>query len=100
MKRTNVILDEELLEQARVATGERTYSATINAALEDVVRRSNFQRAFEKVSELVAKDDFFRPGYVEEMWPEVAAELKKKRSADVKRLPRKTGKKVARRVRG
>ncbi|HEX8620109.1 MAG TPA: type II toxin-antitoxin system VapB family antitoxin [Thermoanaerobaculia bacterium] len=99
MKRTNVVLDEELLEQARVASGERTYSATINTALEELVRRSNFERTFSAVSDLIANDDFFRPGYVEEMWPEVAAELKKKRSADVKRAPRTTKKKATRRVR-
>lgn len=87
MKRTNVIVDEELLEQARVATGERTYSATINVALEEVVRRRNFRRAFDAVSELVSNGDFFAPGYVEETWPEVAAELKRKRSAHVKREP-------------
>lgn len=86
MKRTNVIVDEELLEKARVALGERTYSGAINRALEEIVRRRNFQRAFDAVSELVASDDFFRPGYVDEQWPEVAAALKKKRSAHVKRV--------------
>lgn len=87
MKRTNVIVDEELLEKARVVTGERTYSGTINTALEELVRRRSFRRAFDTVSELVAGDDFFRPGYVEEQWPEVAAALKQKRSANVKRAP-------------
>jgi hypothetical protein len=97
MKRTNVIVDEELLEKARLATGERTYSGTINTALEELVRRRNFRRAFDAVSSLVAADDFFRPGYVEEQWPEVAAALKKKRSASVKRAP--AGTKEARRAR-
>jgi hypothetical protein len=92
MKRTNVIVDEELLEKARVATGERTYSGTINTALEELVRRRNYQRAFDAVSQLVANDDFFRPGYVEEQWPEVAAALKKKRAAHVKRAPAATKK--------
>jgi predicted nucleic acid-binding protein len=53
MKRTNVILDEELLEKARVATGEKTYSGAINTALEELVRRRSFHRAFDAVSELV-----------------------------------------------
>ncbi len=92
MKRTNVIVDEELLEKARIATGERTYSGVINLALEELVRRRNFRRAFDAVSELVANDEFFRPGYVEEQWPEVAATLKKKKSAHVKRVAAKTKK--------
>jgi hypothetical protein len=98
MKRTNLMVDEELLEKAREATGERTYSGTVNLALEEIVRKQNFRRAYAEVSELIASDDFFRPGYVEEQWPEVAAELKKKRSAHVKRAPAES-KKAARRVR-
>lgn len=98
MKRTNLMVDEELLEKARQATGERTYSGTVNTALEEIVRRRNFRRAFAEVSELIAKDEFFYPGYVEEQWPEVAAELQKKRSAHVKRAPAES-KKVTRRVR-
>lgn len=39
MKRTNLVLDEELLEQAVRLSGERTYSAAVNRALEDWVRR-------------------------------------------------------------
>ena len=40
MKRTNVVLDEKLLEDARRATGEKTYSATITKALEEFDRAS------------------------------------------------------------
>ncbi len=98
MKRTNLMVDEKLLEEARAASGERTYSATVNTALEELVRKRNFRRAFAEVSELIATDQLFRPGYVEEQWPEVAAELKKKRSANVKRAPAES-KKATRRVR-
>ncbi|HEX8254109.1 MAG TPA: type II toxin-antitoxin system VapB family antitoxin [Thermoanaerobaculia bacterium] len=99
MKRTNVIVDEELLEEARVVTGERTYSGAIARALEEIVRRKRFERAFVTFSERVRSDDMFRPGFVEENWPEVAEEydraLKpKKRSAHEKRVPpskKKTG---------
>ena len=40
MKRTNVVLDEELLEEAVRVSGERTYSRTIERALEELVRRA------------------------------------------------------------
>jgi hypothetical protein len=96
MKRTNVVLDEDLLEEARRATGEKTYSATINTALEEIVKRRNFRRAFDAVSQLAAKGEFFYPGFIEEEWPQAAA-VKKKRSAHVKRVA--TPKKAARRVR-
>jgi hypothetical protein len=94
MKRTNVVLDAELLEEARRATGEKTYSATINTALEEVVKRRKFRRAFDAVAQLAAKGDFFYPGFIEEEWPEVT--VKKKRSAQVKRV---APKKATRRVR-
>jgi Arc/MetJ family transcription regulator len=40
MKRTNVVIDEDLLEQAVRVSGERTYSRTIERALEEMVRRA------------------------------------------------------------
>jgi Arc/MetJ family transcription regulator len=40
MKRTNVVLDEALLEEAVRTSGERTYSRTITRALEEMVRRA------------------------------------------------------------
>ena len=39
MKRTNLVLDEGLLEEAMRLGGERTYSRTVERALEDFVRR-------------------------------------------------------------
>ncbi|MGA2261766.1 MAG: type II toxin-antitoxin system VapB family antitoxin [Acidobacteriota bacterium] len=47
MKRTNLVLDEELLEQAVRLSGERTYSATVNRALEDWVRRIRASRILD-----------------------------------------------------
>lgn len=38
MKRTNLVLDEALLEEARQVLGERTYSETVNKALKEAVR--------------------------------------------------------------
>ena len=39
MKRTNLVLDEDVLAEATRLSGEKTYSATVNAALGDFVRR-------------------------------------------------------------
>jgi len=47
MKRTSLTLDEQLLEQAQRLGGERTYSATVNRALEDFVRRVKARRILE-----------------------------------------------------
>ncbi len=43
MKRTNVVLDEELLDEAVRVLGRKTYSATINLALEEAVRMRKIQ---------------------------------------------------------
>jgi Arc/MetJ family transcription regulator len=40
MKRTNLVLDEQLLEEAVRVSGERTYSAAVERALEEFVRRA------------------------------------------------------------
>ncbi len=47
MKRTNVVLNEQLLEEATRLSGERTYSRTIERALEDFVRRIKAGRILE-----------------------------------------------------
>ena len=39
MKRTNLVLREDLLDEATRLGGEKTYSGTVNRALEDFVRR-------------------------------------------------------------
>jgi Arc/MetJ family transcription regulator len=39
MKRTNLVLDDELLEEATRLSGERTYSKTVERALREMVRR-------------------------------------------------------------
>ncbi|HWF11502.1 MAG TPA: type II toxin-antitoxin system VapB family antitoxin [Bryobacteraceae bacterium] len=43
MKRTNVVLDEEVLKQATRALGQKTYSATINFALKEALRMQKIQ---------------------------------------------------------
>ena len=47
MKRTNLVLDEQILEEAVRLSGERTYSATVNRALADLVRRAKAGRILE-----------------------------------------------------
>jgi len=39
MKRTNLVLDGDLLEEATQLSGERTYSRTVERALREMVRR-------------------------------------------------------------
>jgi Arc/MetJ family transcription regulator len=39
MKRTNLVLDERLLDEAVRLSGERTYSRAVERALEEFVRR-------------------------------------------------------------
>jgi post-segregation antitoxin (ccd killing protein) len=94
MKRTNVVLDEELLERARRVLGEKTYSGTITKALEKAVRQDKFVEAYHRFAEEARKGDFFWPGYLEEIRPNAYAvlEMKKKQrvSADEKRVPRKS----------
>ena len=43
MRRTNLVLDEELLERATRLLGAKTYSSTVNLALEEVIRLKKVQ---------------------------------------------------------
>jgi Arc/MetJ family transcription regulator len=47
MKRTNLVLDEQILEEAIRLSGERTYSRVVGRALEDFVRRIKARRILE-----------------------------------------------------
>ena len=47
MKRTNLVLPEGLLDEARQLSGERTYSKTVERALADFVRRAKARRILE-----------------------------------------------------
>ncbi|MBA3949269.1 MAG: type II toxin-antitoxin system VapB family antitoxin [Acidobacteria bacterium] len=47
MKRTNLVLDERLLEEATRLSGERTYSRTVERALEELVRRVKARRILD-----------------------------------------------------
>jgi Bacterial antitoxin of type II TA system, VapB len=47
MRRTNLVLNGDLLEEATRLSGERTYSRTVERALEDFVRRAKAKRILE-----------------------------------------------------
>lgn len=47
MKRTNLVLDENLLEEAVRLSGERTYSGAVARALNEFVRRVRANRILE-----------------------------------------------------
>lgn len=47
MKRTNLVLREELLREAVALSGEKTYSRAVEVALEDFVRRAKARRILE-----------------------------------------------------
>jgi Arc/MetJ family transcription regulator len=47
MKRTNLVIREELLDEAVKLSGERTYSRAVERALEDFVRRIKARRILE-----------------------------------------------------
>jgi Arc/MetJ family transcription regulator len=47
MKRTNLVLDETLLEEAVRVAGTKTYSAAVDFALRDLVRRAKARRILD-----------------------------------------------------
>jgi Arc/MetJ family transcription regulator len=47
MKRTNLVLDEAVLAEARRLSGEKTYSAAVMKALNEFVRRSTARQILD-----------------------------------------------------
>jgi len=47
MKRTNLVLREDLLEETVRLSGERTYSRAVERALEDFVKRSKARQILD-----------------------------------------------------
>lgn len=47
MKRTNLMLDEDLLEEAVRVAGAKTYSRAVNTALRDFIRRAKARRILD-----------------------------------------------------
>jgi Arc/MetJ family transcription regulator len=44
MKRTNLVLDEQLLEEARRCLGQKTWSEVVNLALRELLRNATFAK--------------------------------------------------------
>lgn len=86
MKRTNVILDEKLLEEARRESGERTYSGTINKALEEYVRVETLKRSIEALRAMGGAG--VPEGYLKEIRPN-AYSIPTRTAAKEIRAPRK-----------
>jgi len=47
MKRTNLVLNGDILEEALRLSGERTYSRTVDRALADFVKRARARRILD-----------------------------------------------------
>lgn len=47
MKRTNLVLDGQALEEAKSLSGARTYSDAVNVALREFVRQRRFNRILD-----------------------------------------------------
>jgi Arc/MetJ family transcription regulator len=47
MKRTNLVLDGDLLEEATRLSGERTYSRTVERALREMVQRTKARQILQ-----------------------------------------------------
>jgi Arc/MetJ family transcription regulator len=57
MKRTNLVLDEQLLDRAKAASGLRTYSQVVNEALSEFVRLKTFATIDQYASRSVWEGD-------------------------------------------
>ena len=92
VKRTNVILDEELLERARRALGAKTYSGAITKALEEVVRQDKFWELYRQFEHLAHTEGVFDPEYMKEKAAKSIRPTKRRISAYDARAPRNTKK--------
>ena len=84
----NLIVDNELLEQARKKLGHKTYSETVNRALREVLRIEVLRDGLDRF-----EYDMWWPGYVEEFGPNPPLSRKQvrplARSAKTARAPSK-----------
>ena len=47
MRRTNIVLDEKLIERGKKATGLKTSKAVVDFALKELIRHSNQRRILD-----------------------------------------------------
>ncbi len=57
MRRTNLVLDGDKLEEARNALGAKTYSETVNLALDEAVRHHKMRRLADFFGKVVWEGD-------------------------------------------
>jgi Arc/MetJ family transcription regulator len=89
MKRTNLVLDEDLLKEATRRLGQKTYSATVNAALKEIVRQKEVEELADFVGKLEWNGDLCemredrprRPAKPAPDRPANASKVRRKRSA-------------------
>ncbi len=79
MKRTNLVLNEHLLEEATRMLGEKTYSAAVNTALAEVVR----------IRKILSLPSFFGRG----LWQGNLAEMREDRRSQIANRRRRHEKK-------
>jgi hypothetical protein len=79
MKRTNLVLDQHVLEQATRTLGQKTYSATVNFALAEAVR----------VKKILELPSFFGSG----IWQGDLARMREDRPRSRVRAPKRTRRK-------
>lgn len=60
MKRTNLVLDEDLLEEAVRVLGVKTYSATVNLALKEALRMRRIQGLADHIGKVEWLGDLSR----------------------------------------
>ncbi|HEX6100191.1 MAG TPA: type II toxin-antitoxin system VapB family antitoxin [Thermoanaerobaculia bacterium] len=82
----NIIVDEDLLEDARRYTGERTYSGAINKVLAEYVRVDTLRRGIAEMREL--RGEGMVPGYLKHIRPN-AYRTSQQVAANEVRAPRK-----------
>jgi len=87
MKRTNLVLDEDLLKEATREMGLKTYSATVNALLKETVR----QKRVEKLADFVGKLEWI--GDLSEMREDRPRKRPSKRPASSRTNPSTTRRK-------
>jgi Arc/MetJ family transcription regulator len=78
MKRTNLVLDEQRLEEARKLLGAKTYSETVNKALDEAIR----------IIKIRSIPQYFGKG----LWKGDLSEMREDRP---RRVPRRRKKKAA-----
>ncbi len=57
MKRTNLMLDEQLLKTATQLLGVKTYSATVNKALEEAVKLAKIRQIGDFIGKSIWEGD-------------------------------------------